>query len=112
MTNFFYHDKFYDSVEELMIDLEIDETNIEDQPDFIKVTEAELQPIFKLNADWICERIDEERFTEDGDEIEKIEDALNKYIDFDKVNQMIPKLWYPTRNKLEITKADLYQALL
>lgn len=111
MTNFFYNDKFYEDIPDFMEDLEIDEETIEQCRDSYVVKLGELQPILKLDSEWIIDRIDEERFTENGDEIEKLEDILKKYIDFDKVNSMIPKLWYETYKKVEITKADLYSYL-
>ncbi len=110
MENFFYEDKFYSDIEEFMIDLEIDEESIESMPDFYKCRKSSLEPIFKLDADWIMERIDEERCSEDGNELEKIEKLL-KEVDFSKFNDNCPKLYYPTREKFEITKADLYEAL-
>lgn len=112
MTNFFYNDQFYSDIEEFMIDLEIDEESIESMPDVYRCKKAQEEPLFVLNADWILERIDEDRFSENNNEREfqKIEEAL-KLIDFAKVNEKIPKLWYESYEKFEITKADLYEAL-
>jgi hypothetical protein len=110
MENFFYEDKFYSDVEELMIDLEIDEESIESMPDFYKCYKSSFEPIFELDADWVLERIDEERQSEDGEELDKIQQLL-KQIDFSKFNEQCPKLYYPTREKFEITKADLYAVL-
>jgi hypothetical protein len=110
MVNFFYNDTFYESIEDFMEDQEIDEENIEDQPDFIKVHEAKLEPVFELSSDWIGERIDEDRFSENGDEVDKIKKVLDQ-IDFKKINSEIPKLWYSIGRKLEISKVDLCEAL-
>ncbi len=110
MNNFFYNSKFYSDIEEMMIDLEIDEETIEDQPDSFICYKSSHEPILKLNADWIIDRIDEERFTEEGREIEKLEKLL-KEIDFSIFNDQCPKLFYATRQKFEITKADLYETL-
>jgi hypothetical protein len=111
MTNFFYNNIFYEDIPAFMEDLEIDEETIDQCRDSYSIKLGELQPIIKLDTEWILDRIDEERFTENGDEVEKLEDILKKYIDFDKVNSMIPKLWYETYKKVEITKADLYSYL-
>jgi hypothetical protein len=108
--NFFYNDKYYESIEDLMIDLDIDEESIESANDFYPCVRAELEPIIKLNADWIYERIDEERFSENGDEGEKLFKLLQT-IDFKSIQEKIPKLWYETRVRFTITKADMYEAL-
>ena len=112
IENFFYNDKFYDDIEAFMIDLDIDEETIESMSDFYICRRGKLEPLFVLNADWIIDRIDEERFSEDNNENEykKVVEALNQ-IDFTKVNEKIPKLWYESYELFEITKADLYQAL-
>lgn len=109
-TNFFYNDRFYTDIEELMLDLEIDEENIEEADDFYVCFEAKLEPMFKLDENFIIDNINEERFTEDGNEIERIE-KLIKETDFSEFNSKVPKLWYETRIKFEITKADLYEHL-
>ena len=95
-----------------MIDLEIDEESIESMPDFYKCKKAQLEPLVVIDAEWILERIDEERFSENNNEKEydKIKEALS-IIDFSKVNEKIPKLWYESYEKFEITKADLYEHL-
>lgn len=68
MENFFYEDKFYSDIEELMIDLEIDEESIESMPDFYKCKKGQLEPLVVIDAEWILERIDEERFSENNNE--------------------------------------------
>lgn len=112
MENFFYDNEYYSDIEEFMIALEIDEQNIESVPDFYRCRKGKLEPIVKLDADWIAERIDEERFSDVGHESEydKIIEAL-KDVDFSKANEKIPKMWYESYEKFEITKADLYEAL-
>ncbi len=110
--NFFYEDKFYSDIEEFMIDLEIDEESIESAHDFYRCKKAQLEPLVVFDAEWILERIDEERFSENNNEreYEKVKEALS-LIDFSKVNEKIPKLYYESYEKFEITKADLYQNL-
>jgi hypothetical protein len=93
-----------------MEELEIDEETIESAPDFVTCYPAELEPIVKLSPDWILDRIDEERFTEDGNDHDKVYELLSK-IDFSAFNESCPKLYYPTGRKFEITKADFYEAL-
>jgi len=112
MENFFYAGKFYSDIEELMEDLEIDEETIESMPDFYQCKKGKLEPLVELDAEWILERIDEERFSEDNNEreYERINEALSS-VDFAKVNEKIPKMWYESYEKFEITKADLYEHL-
>ena len=107
MDNFYYSDEFYREIGDLMEDLEIDEdcSNIPDDWK-IECKKSSLEPLFQLSADWILERIDEERFTEDGRESEIIYDLL-KEIDFSSVNERIPKLYYEIPQKFIITKQDL-----
>ncbi len=113
MVNFFYNEKFYESIEDLMEDLEIDEENIEDAPNFFQCYESSLEPIFQLSTDWILDRVDEERFSEDDSEngdynkLKKLLDTL----DFQEINSKIPKLYYQSYKKFEITKVELYEAL-
>ncbi len=112
MENFFYYSKFYSDIEELMIDLEIDEESIESMPDFYLCYKSKCEPIVQFDADWMLERIDEERFTEERfeKESEKIHKLLSE-IDFSKINEQIPKVYYESFEKFEITKADLYEHL-
>lgn len=109
MENFFHGDKFYDSIEDLMIDLEIDEDNVHEFEGLV-CFKGERDKVVTLSADWIIERIDEERFSEDGDEADKIYNIL-KEIDFTSINAKIPELYYETRMKFTITIEDLKEAL-
>lgn len=106
---FIYNDEFFDEIEDLVDSLNLTEESIEDYKNGITVEECQLEPICKINAEWMLERIDEERFPEDQfDEIsEKVEDVLNKYIDFAKVNEMLPKLWYGTGKLYKISYDEL-----
>jgi hypothetical protein len=111
MENFFYNDKFYSDMEELMDDLDYYEEDVLKLPDdySLDCKGFKLEPIVTLSADWIGERIDEERFTEDGDEIEKILKVLSANIDFDKINSLMPKIYYESGEKFKITKADMLE---
>ena len=71
---------------------------------------SKLEPILKLSAEWIAERIDDERFSENNNEneVEKIMKVLSGNIDFDKINALLPKLYYENyKDKFTITKQDL-----
>ena len=103
----FYHDilHYAESMDGEIEDLEDDWT--------IQVTACELQPLVTFTPDWIAERIDEERFSENNSEQEcdRIIKALKECVDFDKLNSLMPKLNYGTREKYFITKSDLLEAI-
>lgn len=113
MENFVIDDKFYRDFEELIYDIsEEDDLSDLEENWAIEAYECELEPVFKLCANWICDRINEERFNEDGEPYDKIYEILSKEIDFEKINEQIPKYWYPGRNKFTITKKDLLEWVL
>lgn len=108
MENFFYEDEFYADLEDLMIAFEFDE-DLANVPDDWSVTcmYGVLEPVFQLSPEWIVDRVDEERFSEDGDERERLYKVLGDKINYDDINAAIPKLWYPKGDKFTITKKDL-----
>lgn len=112
MENFFWNAEFYRDIEEL-IDKISDEEDLSDLEDdwSIECREGELQKVITLSPDWMMERISEERFEEDGDTYEKVYDMLEKNIDFEKIDTLMPELWYETRIKFIITKQDLLECL-
>jgi len=119
MENFFIDENFYSEVEDYLIDLELEKEDVEKLPDDyqVKVNEAELQPIFVLKEQWIvdaiCEQTDhfEERFPEESDKVfEQIKTAIRKSIDVNKLNELLPKLYYPNGKKGILTKQDLLTA--
>jgi hypothetical protein len=113
MENFFYSNKYYSDLDELLDDLDLSEDGISELPDdyLLDCRRANLEPIITLSVDWIGDRIDEERFSEDADEVEEIQKILSSNIDFEKINSLMPKLYYESREKFKITKADLIEYL-
>lgn len=115
MENFFYNDKFYIDLTTLCEDYGWDIEDMESLPiDFkIEVEGSQLKPIVKIDAEWITERIDEERFSENGcdEEFSKIMEILNENCDFEKINSLLPKLYYSDRSKHYFTKQDLIDAV-
>ena len=107
---FFSNNKYYDSVESLIDEIVLNDCDIEELPDDyeIQATRAQLLPIIQYKADDLLEMADE--FSEENcdREVEQILNAIKECCDFDKLNSMIPKLWYemPTERFI-ITKADL-----
>jgi hypothetical protein len=109
MENFFYGNEYYTDLGHLMDSLNIDEdcSNISDDWQ-IECRESVLEPMFTLSANWILERVDEERFSENGSEQKKLSDALME-IPYEAVNQLIPKMYYETRKKFIIRKKHLIE---
>ena len=112
MENFFLEEKFCPDLSDLCDELDIDEDNVSQLPDdwSLEVCETSMEPIVTLSVDWIMDKIDQERWTENGNEIEKVEKLLAG-IDFKTINEKMPKLYYPTRKTFRITKADLLDYL-
>ena len=115
MENFFYNDNFYSELSECCDYNDWDKEEIESFPDDFKL-EVEcsiLEPIVTIDAEWITERIDEERFSEErcNDEVSKIMKILNENIDFEKINSLIPNLYYGNKKKHYFTKDDLLEAV-
>ena len=94
--------------------LELEE-EIPNYPDdySIEVSECELKPIWDFSAENIAENVDNDRFSEDGNEEEydKILKALNECVDFGKLNKSLPMMWYGTKKKFKFTKADMMDAI-
>lgn len=86
---------------------EIEATNDEDYP--IVAFTCETKPLQVFTPDWIAKRISDDKFSEDGidREYELIIEALKKCIDFEKLNSMMPKMNYGTKNSINLSKQDL-----
>ena len=111
MENFFFNGRFISDMDDLLLCLDLDEETIPYLPEdySIECFDTELEPIQTLSAEFIAENISEERFSEnnyDG-EYSNVVKLLNENIDFDKINSLLPKLYYETNRKFTITKADL-----
>jgi hypothetical protein len=112
MENFFYNDNFYSDMESFIHENFDDESEIAELEDdkLFLCKGSKLEPILKLSAEWISERIDDERFSENNSdgEIEEISEILEKNIDYEKINSLMPKLYYENyKDKFTITKQDL-----
>lgn len=107
---FFSNDKYYYSLSDLIDEIVSDDSDIEDLPDDfeLKATKAQLLPIIQYKTDDLLEMADEFSENNCDREVEQILNAIKECCDFDKLNSMIPKLWYeiPTE-KFVITKKDL-----
>ena len=114
MEHFFYDDTFCSDLEDLANIFDIDEYNVNDLKDdwVIKVELSDLETIFKVDADNLCQLLadaNEDRLSEDFDEEAKVLKALKESIDFNKLKELLPKLYYPNGKFETITKADLVE---
>lgn len=119
MEPFYVEDKFYSEIEDYLIDVELEKEDIEKLPDDYKVDVlvGSLEKIFVLKKDRVVDAIVdmtdtwEERFPEDSHDVfEKIKKAISESIDIDKMNSLLPSLYYPTGEDGVITKQDLLAA--
>ena len=117
IENFFEDGNFYTDLEDFMyriFDGEEDQIKELDDDTVFNCKGSKLEPILLLSAEWITERIDDDRFSENNsdDEYKKTTKILNANIDYEKINALIPKLYYENyRDKFTITKQDLLNAL-
>lgn len=114
MEYFFANDSLCCDLGDLLEQLEIEEEEVKDLPEdwTYEAEEVELEPMFVLGADMLNDILSdrfEERFSEDAPEYDKINKILKDNIDFDKINALIPKLYYSTGKIKTITKADLLE---
>lgn len=116
MENFFYNDDFYSDLNDLIDSLEIDIDRLEEDWSIL-VEQCSLEKIFTFKEKFITETILEatdtweDRFPEDSDRtFDKIKEAIKQGIDIEKMNNLLPSLWYPNGKKVTITKKDLIEA--
>jgi len=106
-------DRFFKEVQEIAEHLEY-EFLVAQSDDFtVEAHECDLQFIVQLDGNHISETaIEDERLSESGDEREDVAKILNENIDFDKINALMPKLWYPSNRKVIFTKAELIAEII
>ncbi len=117
MENFFIEDTFYSDLGDYIDDLFLDEDkHFYDLDDdwSIEAERSKLERIFTLKEDFVLNAILnetdtwEERFPEDCDIVfEKIKKSIKESIDIEKMNEGLPKLYYPNGETFVITKEDL-----
>ena len=114
MEHFFYDDTFCSDLEDLANVFDIDEDNVNELKDDwqVRVEMSDLEPIFNIDAYNLCQLLadaNEDRLSEDIDEKAKVTKALKETIDFEKLKEALPKLYYPNNKFKTITKADLVE---
>ena len=109
---FFYDGQFYPDVETMLEDLGWSEGHVNMLPDdyIMEIKEASLEPIVELSVDWILDRIDEERWSEDGDEWNKVHKILEA-IPYATINALIPKMYYESNKNGVLNKEALLHAI-
>ena len=106
----YYNGNFYHELSDLVADLDLDEFEIGDT---ITVEDCDLEPIAMLSAEILMNCLEselEERYSENGDEYGKVLKVLKENIDFDKINSLLPKLWYPNGKEITFTYEELMAA--
>ena len=114
MEDFFYEDTFCSDLEDLANVFYIDEDNVNELKDDwqVKVELSDLEPIFDVDADYLCQLLadaNEDRLSEDFDEEVKVLKALKETVDFEKLKEALPKLYYPNGKYEIITKSKLVE---
>ena len=112
MENFFYEEHFCSDIKDLLGVLDIDEEDIVDLPERwrVGVELSNLEPIFSVDADTICQLFadaNEDRLSEEFGEEEEYIDAFRDSIDFGKLHELLPKLYYPNGSFIIVNKLDL-----
>jgi len=120
MENFFVDEDFYTDIEGYLAHLELEQDDVEALPDnFEQETElSTLEPVCEIYEDWLHKVIIEQIIDNYEDRIsaddgvlkeveEKIKVALHASINIDKINEGVPKYYYPNGTKGKITKQDL-----
>jgi Ni2+-binding GTPase involved in maturation of urease and hydrogenase len=122
MAGFFIEDEFHEDIDSLVHSMGLDEEEFfELDSDWkVEAVEANLEKIFVLNKEDLINAIyqkieelhsDSERFPDSecdfDNTLKSIKNAITQSIDVDKLNSLLPGLWYPTKKKIVITKADL-----
>ena len=113
MENFFIKDEFFSTLDDLIDYIGLDVEELDDNWT-TKVKLSELEPMFQFNEKFIVDAIInntdlfEDRFPEDSDNIfDKIKEGIIASVDLEKLNKMIPSLYYPNCDYRIITKQDL-----
>ena len=117
IENFFEDGKFYTDLEDFIYKVfDGEEEQVKELEDdaIFNCKGSELEPIINFSSQWVTDRIDDDRFSEKnaGAEYEKITKILDDNVDFQKIIDLLPKLYYENYNdKFTISKQDLLDAL-
>jgi len=117
MENFFIEEEFCSDLQDLMDYLDIEEPKNLRSSWMLKVELTDLEPIFKISDKKLLELLvdnNEERLHEDfdGTDESRILKAINGSCDFVKLNELMPKYYFPNGKFAVITKQDLLNYLI
>ena len=104
-----YEDKYYEDFSDLVEDLDVESL---EEGDIIECEDCSLEPIMQLDADKLLDCTEsywEERTSENGDEYEKILKVFEDNLDFEKLNSLLPKLWYPNGKEIIFTYEQIIE---
>jgi len=117
MENFFYETEFCPDIEWLvnyLFECSPDQIQYLDDSWSVKVELTSLEKMFTLDMETIQDGIDSrledfiDRFPEDSNDLfDKIRSAVAQSVDLEKLNSLIPELYYPNGTFATITKQDL-----
>jgi hypothetical protein len=112
MEHFFHDDDFCSDLDDLARIFDIEEDNINElDEDWKTIIElSDLEPIFSPDAEELCHILAnfyEDRLTEEFGEEARVLKALKECIDFEKLKETLPKLYYPNGVYEKVTKSDL-----
>ena len=121
MENFFVDDNFYSDISELVDDVLYDERieDVSELPDDweIECKYTEEKPIGQFDKEKLvgqiletCEVVWSDMLPEDDHRtLKELKKSISAGIDVEKMNPLVPTLYYPTREKFKITKKDLIE---
>lgn len=115
MQYFFIDEDFYSDLGDLIDRRDYVLKELDDDWS-IEVDLSKLEKIFTLKEDFVIDAIMEktevweDRFPEESESAyEKVKNAIRQSIDFKKLNELMPSLYYPNDETCIITKADLIE---
>lgn len=110
---FFVDERFYTDVFDLVEDIKYweDIDDISELPDEykIEVTGSKLEPMFVFDLQHVLDTLSEDRMPFESERTEnELIKVLKDNINFDAINENMPKLYYEDRsNRCYITKQDI-----
>lgn len=116
MENFFYEEEFCSDLGELIDYIGYEEEDIIefDNDWYLEIYPSKLEKVFVATDKWLVDAVlratdyFDDRFPEDSEDImERIGDAIKKVVDIDRLNSLLPELYYPIGHKAKVTKQDL-----
>jgi hypothetical protein len=115
MENFYWQGEYYDDIDDLLSTvLQGDLVWIREMPEegCITIELSDLKPAFQLDCETLSEILVfkyEDDLPEEFLEQENLEEVLKQSVDFEKLNKLIPKYYYPNGKFVKISKNELLE---